>query len=489
MATQRQISKEKSMAAIIDAAIAEFAEKGYTGATIRSIAANAGVANGLVSRYYDSKDRLLCSIMSMHTLDMLYEGVTDTDPYRIFCIYMDHVRKLQKAKPARFRLILRVVTESDMPDQVYDMVKEDFEGSVLEKAIISLQEEGDLVEGDAFAMFKMMAGTLYVLLNQYEILGITPPDNDALLHVLGYRREKKEHEELIRTTKELNRLKAEQAEKLIDNIAGSYNVAYTVNMAEDSYRILKMDTKLVDSSRIEGFKTFTEIKNVLSDVLHPSERPGVTSELDFGRIREKLATANSYNTEYRVLIDGVTSWHEMNITKIDEDEIAIGFAEKDLYITKRRLEEERFNEYFALLVVDLDTEMLKVLKNDNWYESDRIGTAEPYTASIRRFASQLPEEAKAFFMQLSDLGYVRSELATDNKRTYAYRSEKLENNQWVDLTSYVILRHDDGRPAMITLGFSVVDALGTAREEQRRKLAAVLKERFIDDSNAATMEG
>jgi AcrR family transcriptional regulator len=44
---------------ILEVACAQFADRGYTGATLRSIAAEAGVDAALVSYYYKSKSRLL----------------------------------------------------------------------------------------------------------------------------------------------------------------------------------------------------------------------------------------------------------------------------------------------------------------------------------------------------------------------------------------------------------------------------------------------
>lgn len=60
MATKRELAKEKTMSAITQAAAAEFAELGYNDSTIRSIAARAGVASGLVCTYFESKEKLLC---------------------------------------------------------------------------------------------------------------------------------------------------------------------------------------------------------------------------------------------------------------------------------------------------------------------------------------------------------------------------------------------------------------------------------------------
>lgn len=56
--TDRPVEDLTTRARIRDAAMAEFAEKGYRGATMRGIAAAAGVSLGLVQHHFGTKDGL-----------------------------------------------------------------------------------------------------------------------------------------------------------------------------------------------------------------------------------------------------------------------------------------------------------------------------------------------------------------------------------------------------------------------------------------------
>jgi AcrR family transcriptional regulator len=60
--TSRQQLVEKRRNQILDAAARLFARKGYKGATIREIAREAGVAEGTIYNYFDSKHDLLISL-------------------------------------------------------------------------------------------------------------------------------------------------------------------------------------------------------------------------------------------------------------------------------------------------------------------------------------------------------------------------------------------------------------------------------------------
>src|SRR5947199_8475773 len=63
--TGRRSGPTQTRDAIADAARAEFAERGYDRATIRAIAAAAGVDPALVVHFYGSKDSLFGEVMAL----------------------------------------------------------------------------------------------------------------------------------------------------------------------------------------------------------------------------------------------------------------------------------------------------------------------------------------------------------------------------------------------------------------------------------------
>lgn len=63
--------KDEIRKAIVDAAVGEFREKGYPGASMRAIAARAGITVGNIYRYFPGKDELFNYIM-----DPVWKDVT-----------------------------------------------------------------------------------------------------------------------------------------------------------------------------------------------------------------------------------------------------------------------------------------------------------------------------------------------------------------------------------------------------------------------------
>lgn len=261
----------------------------------------------------------------------------------------------------------------------------------------------------------------------------------------------------------------EAARKLIDGIISEYNLAYSVNLENDTFERLCVDDDIVGKD--EEFECFSQaLDYFINQIVIPSDRERMIREVDYDGIRERIVRERSYDVEYRALIHGKTVWHEMNITYIDKDVVAIGFVQKDLEITKRHLEEKRYDEYFALFAVDIDTGLIKTVKNLSEYATGKAGEATSYSKEMLAFARGLGGEAKGFFERISDIEFVKNEFMYDDKRTYTYKSQIISGDKWIEVTSYVILRHEDGTPAMFTLGFSIVDTLATASMELQSKL-------------------
>ncbi|MGW7404078.1 TetR/AcrR family transcriptional regulator [Streptomyces sp. NPDC054833] len=84
LARKRVRAPEAHREAILEAARAAFAERGYARATIREIAGRAGVTHGLVMRHFGSKEQLfLAAVPGPRDLPELVPGPPQTLPDRI----------------------------------------------------------------------------------------------------------------------------------------------------------------------------------------------------------------------------------------------------------------------------------------------------------------------------------------------------------------------------------------------------------------------
>ena len=66
--TGRRAGNSGTRDAILDAATALFAERGYEGASMRTIAAAAGVDPALIRHFFDDKDTLFATVIADRTI-------------------------------------------------------------------------------------------------------------------------------------------------------------------------------------------------------------------------------------------------------------------------------------------------------------------------------------------------------------------------------------------------------------------------------------
>ncbi|MFF5077013.1 TetR family transcriptional regulator [Actinoplanes sp. NPDC000266] len=101
-APRRTRDPVRKQAAILTAARAVFAERGYENATIREIARRAGVTHGLVVLHFSSKEQLFVAATTPDP-EALFKGVLDDDaaklPERIAASFVRRMESSEGADP------------------------------------------------------------------------------------------------------------------------------------------------------------------------------------------------------------------------------------------------------------------------------------------------------------------------------------------------------------------------------------------------------
>ena len=142
----RSPAQEEKRRLILDAAVRAFARKGYHACRVGEIAAEAGVAYGLVYHYFSSKDELLETIFRDTWREMLaaIEAVeADGEPAA------DQLRKVAaivlrtwKRDPDLVRVLVREVTRSPQIQREVEEIEHAYDA--LERIVRRGQENGEL---------------------------------------------------------------------------------------------------------------------------------------------------------------------------------------------------------------------------------------------------------------------------------------------------------------------------------------------------------
>jgi len=141
--TEAQLEKRR---AILRAAIAVFAQKGYHACRVQDVASEAGVAYGLVYHYFSSKEELLETIFRgtwRRLLDGLNEIAESSEPAeRQIHDVCALVLRAWLADPDLVRVLVREVARSPQLQREVDEVSHAF--AALERIVAGGQARGEL---------------------------------------------------------------------------------------------------------------------------------------------------------------------------------------------------------------------------------------------------------------------------------------------------------------------------------------------------------
>lgn len=152
---------------ILKAAFDEFAERGFDGASTRSVAARAGVQHPAVTYHFENKDGLWRAVVSTvgfnfseYFRDQIAEGQSQPDPVeRLRAIQEDFVR-FAAANPQFHWLMSNVGKRASeqLTWLIEDRLRDYFDG--VAKLIVFAQKRGCYVEGDPYHLQYLFIGAV-----------------------------------------------------------------------------------------------------------------------------------------------------------------------------------------------------------------------------------------------------------------------------------------------------------------------------------------
>lgn len=144
--TLRSTTSEEKRKLILDGAVRAFARKGFHAARVGDIAAEAGVAHGLLYHYFDSKEALLLTVFS-DTWSALLAALKDVEESgehareqirRVAAI----VLRTWRRDPDLVRVLVREVTRSPQLQKEVDEIGQAL--AAIERILAGGQERGEL---------------------------------------------------------------------------------------------------------------------------------------------------------------------------------------------------------------------------------------------------------------------------------------------------------------------------------------------------------
>jgi len=303
-------------------------------------------------------------------------------------------------------------------------------------------------------------------------IAITRDENGKLLeYALNFSfldDESGNEEELQQVLKEV-----ETSHKFIESVSSEYDNVYKINKETGELTELWAGDKGFVPEKNDA-DVNSLIEEYISKYVFEPDREMLRREFDIKYVSSKLATQDRYTVLYREYKKDHVVWQEAEVIAIDENNLVIGFKEKNDEIILRDIERATFEDRFALFYVDLDSGELQVIKGSPWDENLNDGDCLPYKDAIKSIGAEYYSEVGDFYDKLSDIEYAKELLGKDEKFTYSYTSNYVAGKKWITITGRVIMWHEDGSPMAFSLDFALMDSLGIESEE--------IKERMNEDN-------
>lgn len=142
---------EDQQAAIIEKATCEFAEKGYKGAKLSSIAKSAGVSVGVIYKYYKDKEELFqaCVSKSITYLDevLTNAGQEGSDLPEMIHSLISQTQVACREHPEYFRMYHQITTEDDPEHAKYMAAIIEAPSAKAYKAVLKKAHEEGRIDG------------------------------------------------------------------------------------------------------------------------------------------------------------------------------------------------------------------------------------------------------------------------------------------------------------------------------------------------------
>jgi AcrR family transcriptional regulator len=173
----RKLLIEARRSQILDSAAQVFAEKGFHRATTKEIASTAGVSEGTIYNYFDSKEALLVGIMTrlakVETLPEELMGSLQGDVRDFFvAIFRQRMDRIQQAQEMLKALLPEVVANADLRERYYQQFVLRV-ATLLEQYVQARIELGHIRPVDAALAARAVQG-MFVGLLLLRILGDEP---------------------------------------------------------------------------------------------------------------------------------------------------------------------------------------------------------------------------------------------------------------------------------------------------------------------------
>lgn len=263
---------------------------------------------------------------------------------------------------------------------------------------------------------------------------------------------------------------------IINVLATEYTSVYYVDLETDSFMPYTMNayTKTTFEKILSKGTCYSKaIGMYVDEFVHESDKSVVFETVSIEKIKDRLQSQRTSFTQYRKCENGVTRYCEMKFVKVGPENekpraVVVCFADKDDEILNRYVDSKLYEDYFGVYFVNLEDDTIRGVRESVAYEKGRAyGGFAQYSSVVLEFSKAVLPEYQEMWQKMSNVEFMRSYLANDDKREYNYRALA---GEWRRVISFVIERKN-GVPVSFVLAFMFVDNVTAQKLELDAKIA------------------
>lgn len=181
--TRKAVSKET----LHNTVCAVFLEKGYSNATLSDIAGRLGVSAAYIETHFGSKSKLFHMVVDEIDKNLMFPNVKNCKVPDCLIAGLNYLKWYVRKDILGFKLFMTLTQSKDFPLDSFELLEDKYEQSPVRLAIEKAQTEGEIPNGDSFAVFKSFISCAVTPIYYSYIMNLEMLEDGYFLGAIHYR--------------------------------------------------------------------------------------------------------------------------------------------------------------------------------------------------------------------------------------------------------------------------------------------------------------
>ncbi|MBQ5412410.1 MAG: TetR/AcrR family transcriptional regulator [Oscillospiraceae bacterium] len=292
MANRKEEQRLASNRRILDSALTEFAQKGFSRALLIDIARNAKVSNGMVTQRFNGKDNLYNQVFVDMVTTYLTKFTEKDSLHRMLTTLVDDIKTGAETGTESFIFVSDLLLSKDSPVDSFELIKEVFKRSALCDKVIDGISNGLIRQGDPFEIMRMFLVSAVGIAKSFSGTTAGMPATSGFLSLLAPSdRQLSDNQDY---------LKARLTEGLISQLSYEYEAVALVNLESSIFVITKAIGPFADFKPERGLSFDKNIKRYADSFVHPDDRKRFWDFMKKSNLLKRFDPDRQLTISYRI---------------------------------------------------------------------------------------------------------------------------------------------------------------------------------------------